>query len=654
MAYKLVTSNQTGGSILTYDQIIKEENDIYYIQCHGEISNSKYYCVPENTYLISLVPNSYQLDDQIAYHIAKSENLNTLIKRLNDHGNEIIKNKSIKGIVKIDNNYNGKRFNIYGPGELILMPKLIFNTVAKKQRTNNNNTAFFEFKLPTKKTIKNEKKNITILKYENDADKEAYKLLNTVKNVFDVYIEYMPNTKQINIYGETYYVKQNFDTKKFFDLTSDSPMFLRQLGKYTGPNYNIHVVEQFKLNDFIIRVHDANSQYNIMSLYYTEINTFKNGVFKLPLTNPIMFDVNESFGQYLENSNNILLENRNKLYSESTINVENYNITLPLLNKLSEELKYNEYSKNFNLDRFLMNHKVENLNEIIEEIETNKTRVFILGHCRNFSKVNLLKNTPEVRTLTRSMSISYRGETNIGEINVSLDQDHLLFNKDIITVLYYILCKVNDDVRAKTYRKILKDFLTYNIIKFRRIKHLLKEIDVIYNKSSKNKQLNNTKSKFKDQLKSICTEVIKNLDKPILQFKSVVNLNYLFVIITDFNENNYISNADSVNPVASSLLRSNDSSAGVQPDSDLNNVLNSPLVDIISISEDNYEYDNGSKDDYTPDSNRRIKYYINGIFDLVLDNCTGLLYDDSNDGDNRDDSDDGDNSDDSNYDANDD
>ena len=250
------------------------------------------------------------------------------------------------------------------------------------------------------------------------------------------------NEKNLNIHIKTH--SNNNNNKKFIQEITEDLLFQNNKSKKYSDLKEINLqnknliwfVHNKKINfnnlTPVIKINLSNNYIkNISDLKFLinlkEINISNNKIISL------------SFCEFLLNLENLNAENNQitailnleknkkiKILKLSHNNIENYNMTLDIINKLKniEELTINfnpflneifAYKKFFT---FIFQYILKLDNEIIQDVDRDLARRFIFENKEKYYKINLFQNyNPNSNVINNIENNNYKTQNNFGEIN---------------------------------------------------------------------------------------------------------------------------------------------------------------------------------------------------------------------------------------------
>ena len=250
------------------------------------------------------------------------------------------------------------------------------------------------------------------------------------------------NEKNLNIHIKTH--SNNNNNKKFIQEITEDLLFQNNKSKKYSDLKEINLqnknliwfVHNKKINfnnlTPVIKINLSNNYIkNISDLKFLinlkEINISNNKIISL------------SFCEFLLNLENLNAENNQitailnleknkkiKILKLSHNNIENYNMTLDIINKLKniEELTINfnpflneifAYKKFFT---FIFQYILKLDNEIIQDVDRDLARRFIFENKEKYYKINLFQNyNPNSNAINNIENNNYKTQNNFGEIN---------------------------------------------------------------------------------------------------------------------------------------------------------------------------------------------------------------------------------------------
>ena len=250
------------------------------------------------------------------------------------------------------------------------------------------------------------------------------------------------NEKNLNIHIKTH--SNNNNNKKFIQEITEDLLFQNNKSKKYSDLKEINLqnknliwfVHNKKINfnnlTPVIKINLSNNYIkNISDLKFLinlkEINISNNKIISL------------SFCEFLLNLENLNAENNQitailnleknkkiKILKLSHNNIENYNMTLDIINKLKniEELTINfnpflneifAYKKFFT---FIFQYIIKLDNEIIQDVDRDLARRFIFENKEKYYKINLFQNyNPNSNVINNIENNNYKTQNNFGEIN---------------------------------------------------------------------------------------------------------------------------------------------------------------------------------------------------------------------------------------------
>ena len=411
MSYKLV-KKQSGGIPIDLSEIINNKNNVFITGGHGLTDLNSLYVVPKGTYIITLVNVGKTLTDGILTNIYLSKDYNDIIEKLNE--------------------YNNNKINIYGPDEIMFMPKLNFNY---------NYNPGLKFDTNPDKEFNLNKKKTTLIKL---SEKENNKYQN-----------------RVNIFENIYYSNNTQDFIDTFIKNKD------EIDNICKSNKTIDkIIDLFKENDFLFELDKNEEKNHYYGMFQTTITISKIGIYQLPIAKTFLHSVDTLIEK---NSLESLLDSRNNSLNDNLLEfLKSHDVILEDLEKLFNSLnKYNPYTVSFHVCRYLFNYKEFDMKELIEKFDvSNKSNVFILGNCRNFINFIEEKKKDKRPELARQLSKNAR-------FNNKLNKSFLLFL--ILFYIYYIDLDENQLEKSIHNYFVLKEC---NCLDYKFLNDIIKEINI--------------------------------------------------------------------------------------------------------------------------------------------------------------------------------